>query len=153
VIRTLDISNWTTPYDLDIVDWDQIAGGSSLAGNVLSRPPKKKSVGQTTIETVNIVGQCDFSQGELASGIQAALGLRPTGVFDDDACTEWYERFGEAPTAAALAEAVGMQCGSAIVPSCPVLDQKKSGELSSMTVLALGGGLAAVAIFALTRLR
>lgn len=130
MIRTVDVSNWTTPYDTDVFDWSEIAGGwermrrAGLAGDPMP---------------------CDFSAGPIVSEIQAALGVPPTGVFDAATCQAWHEHYGEAPNAEALTSAlIGTTCSSAVVPSCPEVR-----STSPWLYAAAAAGIAAVAYLAM----
>ena len=160
MIRTVDISKWGTPYAYNIFDWNQIArpspNWSGLAGGVL-KGSSLGVLGQNDnnveqLETVHVFGTCDFVEGDLVTQLQAQLGVPQTGYFDEDTCTGWYEQFGEKPTVASLTAALPAECGSARVPTCPALEDAPRG-LSTASMVLIGGGVAAAAIYLMTRRR
>lgn len=142
MIRTLDISHWGKPYANNVLDWSVAAAAS---------PQSMMGLGQEVVPEATIVGQCDFTHGEIVEQLQAELGVSVTGHFDPATCVAWRDRFGEPPTAESLNEAVNLSCASAVVPSCSELITKK--PVSIATLLMVGGGIAALGLFLVARKR
>jgi hypothetical protein len=155
MIRTVDLSNWNSPYDLYIFDWPQISGGwekmkreglagGTLVGNVLGlgeEPPPGNGVAAPQ--------QCDFTSGDLVRQVQASLGVPQSGIFDDETCAAWHEEFGEPPNAAALAALVPGGCTGVVVPPCKV----EASTLGKYTPLAIGAGVLVGALLIMGRRR
>lgn len=146
MIRTLDISNYATPYDTYLTSWPLVSGGWELRAEGLAGGSLSGSVlGQVkTIEPIQIVGQCDFTEGSAVLQIQSELGVPETGYFDETTCVAWYERFGEAPTARSLEASSDASCATIIVPRCSVLDNRSGPSVATM--LGVGAAVAAVGL-------
>ncbi len=156
MIRMLEISNYTKPYDLNAFDWNQISGGwekmrsEGLAGGVLAGKDVL-GLGQAgeglPIPEVQVVGQCDFSEGTAVEQIQDQLGVPVTGFFDEATCAAWMDEFGEPPTARSLEAATDAACASIVVPRCAALDERKPSSLPTY-LIAGAAGLTALALVA-----
>lgn len=144
MIRTLDLSNWTTPYDLYGTSWPLISGGweilkergmaglsgGSLVGNVLGLGQEESAAPAEPVA-------CDFTSGPLVVQLQQSLGVPETGVFDQETCNAYHEEMGEPPTAAALAALVTAPCGTVAVPVCEGEKRLGMGAIVGLSVFAL----------------
>lgn len=162
MIPKLDISDWNTPYDKGVFDWDKISGGQaklrarglaggSLTGDALGLGEETTESDETVPET-RIVGQCDFTGGDTVRAIQEQLGVPVTGVFDEATCAGWLEEFGEPPTARSLEASTDAACASIVVPRCASLDEKRASQLP-VGLLAAAAATAAVAGYLIWRQR
>lgn len=145
MIRTVDMSNWNSPYNLYIFDWPKISGGwekmqaeglagGSLMGNALGLGQEDGPPG--------VPVACDFSQGDVVVQIQAALGVEQTGIFDGETCAAWHEEYGEAPTPLSLQNVlVDVECGTLVMPACVLVEER--GLSPSGVLLGAGIGIAA----------
>lgn len=140
MIPVVDTSDWGSPYDQGVFDWDRISGGS-LSGNLLGIGDDAPSPSGTTLPETEVVGQCDFAQGDVVKQIQQQLNVPVTGYFDDATCAAWYEQFGEAPTAETLEGATNAACATVVVPRCA---EAAAGQ-SLPLYLIVGGAAAALA--------
>jgi hypothetical protein len=158
MIRTVDLSNWNSPYDLYAFDWPQISGGwekmkreglagGSLVGDVLGlgEDPATNGGGAAAPAPQS----CDFTSGALVGQVQASLGVPQTGVFDDETCAAWHEEFGKPPDAASLAALVPGGCTGVVVPLCKV----EASTLGRYTPLAIGAGVLVGALLIMGRRR
>lgn len=151
MIRTVDMSNWNSPYDLYIFDWPQISGGwekmkaeglagGSLMGNALGLGENEEPPGGGDWASYQV---CDFSQGDLVLQVQAALGVEQTGVFDEETCSAWHEEFGEVPTPFSLQDTLPVDCDSLVMPACALKEEPRLS--SNAVIIGAGIGLAAAA--------
>lgn len=149
MIPLLDVSDFGSPYDKGIFNWDQISGGwerlraeglagGSLAGNLLGLGEAAPTL---ELPEKQIVGQCDFSQGDTVRQIQEQLEVPVTGYFDEATCAAWQREFGEAPTASALEATTGASCASIVVPRCAA-----AGASSPKALWLMVGGAAVLAL-------
>lgn len=148
MIPVVDLSNWNSPYDLYAFDWDKISGGwekmqreglagGSLKGNALGLGDDD----EVPIPEVEVIGQCDFTEGEAVEQIQEQLGVPVTGFFDEATCEAWHEEFGEPPTARALEAATEAACASIVVPRCASVDALGTGKTAGYVLVGAGAAL------------
>lgn len=154
MIPAVDISKWSTPYKYYIFDWAEVARPSpNYADAGVFKGSGLGVLGQAeTLPPVQVMGQCNFVESSLVSQIQAQLGVPDTGYFDDETCVAWHERFGEKPNAERLTGSIEASCGSALVPTCPILDERSAGApWSTAAMIGAGGLVAALAILVMRR--
>ncbi len=144
-----DVSNWGEPYDSHIFDGFYMGG----LGDAETTTP-------VVIPETTVYGQCDFTGGAYAAGVQnyliakgaltAAGAAADQGGFGEATCQAWKAHFGSAPTAAALAQGFlkpGEVCASLVLPGCAAEAQQASA-FTPGKLLLYGAGLVGVLVVA-----
>lgn len=146
--RYEDVSNWGTPDDTHIFD------GFYMGGLGEADPsPVGPSIPETTI-----YGQCDFTSGAYALGVQkflvdkgvltAAAATAEAG-FGEATCDAWKKHFGAPPSAAALAAGFlkpGEVCASLVLPGCAA--EAGAVGFTPTKLLLYGAGLVGILVVA-----
>jgi hypothetical protein len=129
MVPAIDVSNWNSPYDNYVFDWPLISGGWE----------RMKEAGLAGLGEGPVV--CDFTAGDLVLQIQGALGVPPTGVFDEATCAAWRDEYGTPPTIEALQAALPVPCDSLTAPVCAAPKRLSTGAIVGLGFFAVVLGL------------
>lgn len=145
--RYEDVSNWGEPYDSHIFD-------GFYMGGLGEAEPKPVQIPETTV-----YGQCDFTSGAYALGVQqflvdkgalsAAAAKAEGGTFGEATCAAWKTHFGTPPSAAALAAGFlkpGEVCASLVLPGCAA--EASAVGFTPAKLLLYGAGLVGIMVVA-----